>query len=190
MNIPPVIHPKFQVTLWSQDAYAVGAKAGRKLGEELARTVLNAASGDIIPLSFHGISAVDGAFFEQVLLAATQADPGDVGVLLVDVERLDVERSCDLVAQALGLNIVLERGASYRFLGAKIKAVDAPMLDAVYGQGLTTARQVAARYSMSIANASTRLKRLSEKWLALRIERSAPSGGSEYHYHPIRSRQA
>lgn len=172
---------------WTQGPFALGSSSGQALGIELSQLVYGSRGPHVVGLCMAGIEAIDGPFMEQALYGLIHNVVEGSAIFIRGITSNDVERSCDLIAKGLERYLIIESDSGLRIAGLAVRPVDEPLIEALYEKKLSSAKEIADAYKMSLPNASIKLKNLVAKGLALRVEKTAPSGGYEYRYFPIRT---
>lgn len=88
-------------------------------------------------------------------------------------------------AQAKDIPLTVWADDGYQIIGPEISSSTKELLECVLSQRSVTAAKVAETLKISVANASTKLKKLKDQGYILRAEETAESGGIEYAYLAI-----
>lgn len=88
-------------------------------------------------------------------------------------------------AQAKEIPLTVWAEDGYQVIGPEISSSTKELLDCVLPRRAVTAAKVAEALNISVANASTKLKKLKDQGFILRAEETAESGGIEYVYRAI-----
>lgn len=170
----------------TDDDHPFGNVQGRAVFGKLLDFVDAHPQYSIFSISLAGIEATDASFPRESVIAVARLYKGERGFCLKDVKSRDLLDNWGYAAQAKEIPITVWADYGHQVIGPEISSSTKELLDCVLSQGSVTAARVAEDLKISVANASTKLKKLRDQGYILRTEEAAESGGIEYVYHAIK----
>lgn len=164
-----------------------GNPAGRQVRLQLD-SLLQDRSQPVVNLDLSGIERVDVSWSREAIANLSHEHRGQRHFFLTGVSNASIRENIDAAFVRMGMSILHRmQGGDYEVLGVALKPHLLQTLDTVEHQGRTTARQVCeAIKDLSLTACNNRLKDLFDLGLLMRFDGSAPSGGREYVYEPLR----
>ncbi|WP_313054381.1 MarR family transcriptional regulator [Pseudomonas lopnurensis] len=158
-----------------------GRKAHAKLLEEVAKLV----GAKTIGISLKNIDGADVSFLRESLIFTFKQYAKKISFFIFDLADEDIISNLEGAAISGDFRVTCWIDGKCRFVGPAPSPASMQLLDVVMANRSVTTTQVAQALEMSVQNASTRLKRLSEEGFITRVEMSAGSGGKEFIYKVI-----
>lgn len=158
-----------------------GRRAHAKLLDEVAALV----GIKTIGISLKGIDGADVSFLRESLIFTFKQYAKKIYFFICDLADEDIIANLEGAAISGDFRVTCWINGKCRFVGPAPSPASMQLLDVVMSNRSVTTTQVAQALEMSVQNASTRLKRLSEEGFITRVEMSAGSGGKEFIYRVI-----
>ncbi|MBN8431563.1 MarR family transcriptional regulator [Microbulbifer salipaludis] len=133
-------------------------------------------------ISLEGIVATDSSFPRESVIALSKQLRGEKWFYITHVSSLDLIDNWDYAAIAKQQSLVLISDKETRVIGPDAKTSTRELLNFVLSQEGASTANVAKALGISVQNASTRLKNLTNQGLIMRREVSSPTGGIEFLY--------
>lgn len=168
--------------LTDNNDHPFGNVIGREVFKRLQKIVDANPRSQSFEISLEGIVATDSSFPRESVIALAKQLRGERWFYISNAGSLDLIDNWHYAALAKQQSLVLVTNEETRVIGPNAKTSTRELLDYVLRQkGLSTAN-VAKALGISVQNASTRLKKLSNEGLIIRSEASSPTGGIEFLY--------
>jgi hypothetical protein len=170
------------IDLTDGNTHPFGNIIGRQTFRRLQEFVDTHARTSFFEVSLEGIEATDSSFPRESVISLAKQFRGEKWFYLSNFSSVDLIDNWDYAAKAKlqPLLVVTTNGA--QIIGPEIKGSAKELLDFVVSQNNTTTANVAKELKISVQNASTRLKRLTEEGYIIRSEETSLTGGIEYIY--------
>jgi hypothetical protein len=163
-----------------------GSKEGRVIRDALEFRITSTPSLSLVTVSLAGVKRHDMTFARESVVALAAQRRGKVGFCLCDIAEADLLENWEAAAVALSQPLsYLDTSAQLAPLGPQPSMGLRPVLEYVLRVQTISTSETARHFSLSIQNASNKLKRLWEEGYLLRDEQAAPSGGCEFVYRRI-----
>lgn len=162
-----------------------GTARGRKTHAKLLLHINSLVNASTIGISLKRIDGADVSFLRESLVYTFKRFHKEIGFYVFDLVDEDIIANLNGAAQSGDFRITCWIDGRCRFLGPPPSPSSVPLLQVVADNRCATTVQVAHQLEMSVQNASTRLKRLSEEGFLTRTEMAAESGGKEFVYRVI-----
>lgn len=170
---------------FTEDDHPFGNVQGKATFRKLTEFVDTHPQYSIFGVSLAGIEATDASFPRESVVAVAKLFRGERGFFLKDLKSRDLLDNWSYAAQAKEIPLTVWTEDGYDVIGPEISSSTKELLDCVLSQRAVTAAKVAEALKISVANASTKLKKLKDQGYILRAEETAESGGIEYVYLAI-----
>lgn len=172
---------------FTTDDHPFGNIQGRETFRKLADFVESNPKYKIFGISLNDIKATDASFPRESVVALAKQYRGEKGFFLQDLHSKDLIDNWRYAAQAKDQPLVIWNGVLFEIIGPPINSSTETLIKYVLENRSVTASKTANDLNISVANASTRLKRLVNEGYIMRSEEIAASGGIEYIYMAIKN---
>ncbi|MCF5802352.1 MarR family transcriptional regulator [Pseudomonas tremae] len=162
-----------------------GTTRGRKAHAQLLECIANLVGIKTIGISLKYIDGADVSFLRESLIFTFKQYSKKISFYICDLADEDIIANLEGAAISGDFRVTCWVNDNCRFVGPEPSPSSLPLLNVVLSNRSVTTTQVAQALEMSVQNASTRLKRLSEEGFITRVEMSAGSGGKEFVYKVI-----
>ncbi len=162
-----------------------GTTRGRKARAQLLEHIAKLVEVKTIGISLKGIDGADVSFLRESLIFTFKQYAKKISFYIFDLTDEDIIANLEGAAIIGDFRVTCWVNDTCRFVGPEPSPSSLPLLKVVLSNRSVTTTQVAQALEMSVQNASTRLKRLSEEGFITRVEMSAGSGGKEFIYKVI-----
>lgn len=164
-----------------------GNKKGKDIFPKLKAIIDSNPSKNIFEISFDEIEFTDSSFARESILLLAKMFRGNKGIYLsnFDPQYIDMIDNWDYAAEKVQQPILAKIGDNIRLLGDQLSSSNREVFDLVMKNKSITTNKVAKQLSLSVPNASSKLKKLVDEGYILRIEEVAESGGIEFIYKSI-----
>jgi hypothetical protein len=163
-----------------------GTDEGRAVFGKLIDQVEAHPEVQVFQVSLSGVRRTDSSFPRESVMELARRYRKRLGFCLIDATSADLLENWDFAAQKKEQPLFVWNGNNYRIIGPRPTKGTARLVDFVCGRRETRASDAADNLSLSLTNASTKLKQLWEQGFVLRREEIADSGGIEFVYIAIR----
>lgn len=170
--------------LTENNSHPYGNILGRGVFNRLQDIVDTHVGSRSFEISLEGIVATDASFPRESIISLAKQLREEKWFYITHVNSLDLIDNWDYAAKAKQQSLILISDKETRIIGPNAKTSAKELLDFVLSQkekGVSTAN-VAKALGISVQNASTRLKKLSNEGLIMRSEVSSLTGGIEFIY--------
>lgn len=171
---------------FTDDDHPFGNVQGKECFRKLLDFIESHPQVKIFGISLSGIKATDASFPRESVVALAKQLRGDKGIFLQDLNSRDLIDNWRYAAQAKDQPLVIWNGEDFELIGPPISSSTEALVKYVIKRQSVTASKAASDFNISVANASTRLKRLVNDGYLMRSEETAESGGIEYTYRAIK----
>lgn len=171
---------------FTADDHPFGNVQGRETFRKLLEFIESHPLQKIFGISLEGIEATDASFPRESVVAIAKQYRGEKGFYLQDFNSRDLVDNWRYAAQAKDQPLIIWEGDGFEIIGPSVSSSTEVLIKYVLEKGTVTASKVATDLNLSVANASTRLKRLVSEGYLMRTEEIAESGGIEYLYHAMK----
>lgn len=163
-----------------------GRTQGREVFQRLQAYVEGHPEVQVFRVSLEGVRRIDISFASETVVELARSFRQRKGFCFTDLSDSDMLENWEAAAERKEQPLMVWNGGEGRVIGVKPSSgtVDAFMF-ALNRPVTRAAEYIAAKPSVSIANASTKFKQLWEHGFLLRREDSADSGGREFTYRRI-----
>lgn len=164
-----------------------GTSRGRKAHALLVEDIDAHLGASVIGISLANIEAADVSFFRECVIYAVKRYSKQIAFFVFGITDEDLIDNLHGAAISGDQRLTCWVGNECRFVGPEPSTSGRALLDLIINshKTTTTTAEVAAALGISVQNASTRLKRLTDEGFLLRTEASADSGGKEFVYQII-----
>lgn len=166
--------------------HPVGTSEGRQVLGKLSEFVDQNPSCNVFGISLEGVKATDAAFPRESVVALAKQLRGEKGFYLTHLVDRDLIDNWSYAARAKDQPLVIWREESFEIIGPELNKSTRELVQYVLQKGSTLTSEVASDLSLSIQNASTRLKSLVALGYLMRSEEAAETGGIEFKYFAIK----
>ncbi|UXJ50306.1 hypothetical protein [Pseudomonas citronellolis] len=170
--------------LFTDSANPYGTSRGREAHAKLVDYIDSLHGVSIVGISLANIEGADISFFRECLIYTVKRYRNQIHFYVCDIDE-DLFSNLQGAANLGGQRLTCWMGSECRFVGPETSASNRALLEMVVNNREATTAAAAAALDISVQNASTRLKRLSEEGFLLRIEATAESGGKEFVYQVV-----
>jgi hypothetical protein len=162
-----------------------GTIRGRIAHTQLINAIDGLPGASEIGISLANIEGADVSFFRECVIYAVKRYIKQISFYICDVTDEDILSNLHGAAMLCDQPLTCWVNGKCRFVGPEPSESSKAMLDYVIAKHETTTADAAAALDISVQNASTRFKRLTDDGFLLRVEVTAPSGGKEFLYRSI-----
>jgi hypothetical protein len=165
-----------------------GVDQGKAVYQQLDMEIGKINGASVIELDLKEIDQADVSFFREAIVEILRRYRPGRQFFLTNIENEAIVENLDAAfARRDETGLLRFHDGSYKLIGKAIGSEMESMLREVETLGETTSRQLIQRHKkLKIQSCSNRLKGLWELGLLIREESSAPTGGKEYIYRPVR----
>ncbi|MDG9927967.1 MULTISPECIES: winged helix-turn-helix transcriptional regulator [unclassified Pseudomonas] len=167
------------------EKHPYGAAKGRKAHSRLLAHIDSIPNIPVIGISLSNIESADISFFREAVIYTAKRYSKQISFFVCGIEDEDIFDNLDGAADSGDFRLTCWVGKECRFVGPKPSASSKALLELVIDNREATTAEAAAALDISVQNASTRLKRLSDEGFLLRSEAAAETGGKEFVYQVI-----
>lgn len=170
-------------------ADAWGHEEGREVFLKLLRIVEANPETKIFHISVEGVKRTDSSFPRESVIELAKRFRGARGFYLTNMDSQDLFDNWDMAAikKSQPLFVWENNGRnSYRIIGPRPSRGTKQVFEYVVSVSHATAVSCAKALGLKLTNVSSKLKSLCEQGFLLRRDETAPSGGIEYVYFPIK----
>jgi len=168
--------------LTDNNDHPFGNVMGREVFKRLQNIVDANPGSRSFEISLEGVVATDSSFPRESIIALAKQLRGEKWFYISNAGSLDLIDNWDYAALAKQQSLILITDKETRVIGPNAKTSTRELLDYVLCQKEVSTANVAKALGISVQNASTRLKKLSNEGLIIRSEASSPTGGIEFLY--------
>tara|TARA_Y100001956_G_scaffold61299_1_gene61108 strand:- start:123 stop:680 length:558 start_codon:yes stop_codon:yes gene_type:complete len=172
---------------FTKDDHPFGNVQGKDVFQKLMTFVDSHTSCNIFGVSLSEIEATDASFPRESVVALARYYRGEKSFYLTDVANQDLIDNWAYAAEAKNQPLVIWSGEQYEVIGPEMTKGTKDVVEFVLENNSATTSSISSAFSISIPNASTRLKKLYNAGYITRIEEAAESGGKEFIYYAIKS---
>ncbi len=162
-----------------------GTAMGRDTHAKLLNHIDNLHGTSIIGISFAGMEAADGTFLRESLIYTIKRYSKEIFFFVFDIADEDMFSNIKSAAFSGNQRLTCWLDSGCHIVGPEPSAANKALLELVVSHRATTTSKAAEELNISVQNASTRLKRLSEEGFLMRTEEAADTGGKEFIYQVI-----
>lgn len=164
---------------------------GNAMGKEVFKRFIDCVDSypnqKVFEVSLEGIKATDSSFPRESIISGVKQYRGEHWFYLSHLEDRDLIDNWAYAAKAKQQSLIIETASKPIVIGPDITPTRQKLLYFVLDKGRVTTALVAEALDVSVQNASTKLKQLSNEGLILRSEESSLTGGKEYiYYSPLK----
>lgn len=165
-----------------------GVEQGKTVHHQLDLELSKVNGSSVIELDLRGIEQADVSFCREAIVEIVRKYRPGRQFFLANFENEVIVENLDAALRRRNQTGLLRlQDGSYSLIGKPIGVDMESMLRDVETMGEATARQIIQRHNkLKIQNCSNKLKALWQLGLLVRDESSAPSGGREYVYKPVK----
>lgn len=163
------------------NSHPFGNVIGREVFGKLRDFVDSHPIDKVFEVSLEGIEATDSSFPRESVISIAKQLRGEKWFYLSNLSSMDLIDNWDYGAKAKQQSLVVYNG-EHRIIGPDLKSSTKELLDLVLTRGTVSTANVAKELKISVQNASTRLKKLLNEGLIMRVEESSQTGGIEFLY--------
>lgn len=175
-----------ELVSFTSSAQPFGNVEGKNVFRKLSDFVDQNPGVGIFGISLKGIEATDASFPRESVVSLAKQLRGEKGFYLTQLSNRDLIDNWSYAAQAKDQPLVIWNNANFEIIGAELNKPTRDLLEYVLRNGSVLASQAANDLTLSVQNASTRLKNLVLQGFLLRSEDVADSGGIEFKYSAIK----
>ncbi|HHC6614286.1 TPA: winged helix-turn-helix transcriptional regulator [Vibrio parahaemolyticus] len=168
--------------LTDNNDHPFGNVLGREVFKQLQTVVDENPISKSFEISLEGIVATDSSFPRESVIALAKQLRGEKWFYITHVNSLDLIDNWNYAAIAKQQSLILISNKETQIIGPEAKTSTRELLDFVLSRKGVSTANVAKTLGISVQNASTRLKKLSNEGLIMRTEASSPTGGIEFLY--------
>lgn len=168
--------------LTDNNDHPFGNMLGREVFKRLQDVVDTNPGSKSFEISLEGIVATDSSFPRESVIALAKQLRGEKWFYITHVSSLDLIDNWDYAATAKQQSLILISDRETRVIGPDAKTSNKELLNFILSQKEVSTANVAKALGVSVQNASTRLKKLSNEGLIMRFETSSLTGGIEFIY--------
>lgn len=177
---------KINLRDFTSDSHPFGNVEGKEVFRKLVSFVEAQPCHDIFGISLTGIEATDASFPRESVIAVAKQFRGQKGFFLTDISDRDLIDNWNYAAQAKEQPLVIWKDDQFEIIGPELNSAAKVLVQYVLTHRSVLASQTAEDLSLSVQNASTRLKNLVAQGYIVRREDVADTGGIEFKYQAIK----
>ncbi len=162
-----------------------GSAMGRDTHAKLLNHIDNLHGISVIGISFAGMATADGTFLRESLIYTIKRYSKEIFFFVFDIPDDDMFSNIKTAAINGNQQLTCWLDDACQIVGPETSASNKALLELVVNHRFTTTSKAAEELNISVQNASTRLKRLSEEGFLMRTEEAADTGGKEFIYQVI-----
>lgn len=170
---------------FAQNDRPYGNETGKKVFSKMREYVEKHKNITIFEISFEGIKFADSSFARESLILLAQLYKGKKGFYISNLYNQDVIDNIDYAAEALNQPLTIKLRDEIDMLGPALTKSNLEIFNFLKKKKQVTTSQIASSMSLSVQNASSKLKKLVDDGYILRFEETAESGGIEFIYRSI-----
>lgn len=163
-----------------------GNSEGKEVFRRLFEFVERNPNCKVFGISLKDIEATDASFPRESVVSLAKQLRGEKGFFLTHLFNRDLIDNWNYAAQAKDQPLVVWNAEDFEIIGPELNKATRDLVEYVLHKGSVLASQAASDLSLSVQNASTRLKNLVTQGFLLRSEDVAESGGIEFKYSAIK----
>lgn len=165
-----------------------GNVQGKETFQKLFDYINNHPEFNVIGISLKDIKATDVSFPRECVVSLAKQYRGEKGFFLEGINKADRDLvdNWKYAAYAKDQPLVIWFDDSYEIIGPDISPSNLELINYVLDKKNVTTSKIADELNITVANASTKLKKLVEHGFIMRSEVAAETGGIEYIYHAIK----
>jgi hypothetical protein len=171
---------------FTSDSHPFGNVEGKEVFRKLVSFVEAHPSHNIFGISLTGIDATDASFPRESVIAVAKQFRGQKGFFLTDISDRDLIDNWNYAAQAKEQPLIIWKDDQFEIIGPELNSAAKVLVQYVLTNRSVLASQTAEDLSLSVQNASTRLKNLVAQGYIVRLEDVADTGGIEFKYQAIK----
>lgn len=171
---------------FTKDDHPFGNVQGKDVFYKLMKLIDSHPSCNIFGVSLDGIEATDASFPRESVIALARYYRGEKNFYLINVTDRDLVDNWAYGAVAKEQPLIIWSENGHEIIGPTMTKGAIDLIEFVLTNGSVTTSNVATSFSISIPNASTRLKKLYSAGYITRTEEAAESGGKEFIYKAIK----
>jgi len=170
---------------FTEESNPYGTSRGRRTHAKLLDCIDKLRGKTVIGISLSGLEGADVSFLRESLIYTIKRYSKEFTFFAFDVQDEDIFANLHGAALSGDQRLTCWFGNECKFVGPEPTASSKALLDMVVSHRTTTTSKAAEELHISVQNASTRLKRLSEEGFLMRTEEAAETGGKEFVYQVI-----
>lgn len=170
---------------FTEESSPYGTARGRETHAKLLDHIDKLKGVSTIGISFEGMIGADGTFLRESLIYTIKRYNKELTFFAFNIVDDDMLANIQSAAISGDQRLTCWVNNECKFVGPEPTAASKTLLDLVVSHRSTTTSKAAEELNISVQNASTRLKRLSEEGFLMRIEEAAETGGKEFIYQVI-----
>jgi hypothetical protein len=170
---------------FTPDSTPYGSVTGRLTYTKLVDYIDNLSGVKIIGISLGNLDRADASFFREALIYTAKRYRKEIFLFVLDAHDEDLFANLQGAALASDIHLTCWNEGVCKFAGPALSESTKILLDAASNQRETTTTKIADALNISVQNASTRLKRLSDEGLLMRVAVDSETGGKEFIYQII-----
>lgn len=175
-----------QLIEFTLDDHPFGNIQGKETFKKLSEYIESHPENRVFGISLANIKATDASFPRESVVSLAKQLRGEKGFFLLDVHSRDLIDNWRYAARAKEQPLIIWNDDVFEIIGPPISTSTETLIKYVLEIKSVTASKAAKDLNISVANASTRLKRLVNDGYLMRFEEIAESGGVEYIYTAIK----
>jgi hypothetical protein len=179
------IQIKLRLKDFIQSPVALGSQLGRQLLADLRAIVAEYPTNTVFEVSFADIQIMDATCARESLVALAIIERAKKGFYLTDIENEDIIFNIKCASIAKGQPLLCVSGKKFHWIGKKNTALVEEVILHVYSKSEISSAVLSNELSISIPNASIRLKKMLTDGYLLANKIQSSSGGHEYVYFPL-----
>lgn len=162
-----------------------GSKKGQEVYAAIIGIIKENPNYTVFEICLDGIEAVDATFARESVVNAAKFFRGQKAFLLTSSETSKLSSSWSYAARVKDQPLLVLLKGSHHWIGDTITTAKQELVDYVYQQQVVRSGDLAVKYDLPVAHASTKLRKLFDEGYLLRKKQTSSTGGVEYTYHPI-----
>lgn len=164
------------------DDHPYGNVKGREAFHKLLAYVQERPTQKVFGVSLKGILHTDASFPRESVISLAKHFKGERWFFLCDLRSRDLLDNWSYAADAKEQPLIVLWEGKAELIGARLQGAAEKLARYVVSHGEVTTAKVAKDLGISVQNASTQLKRLSNQGVVMRDELAAETGGKEFIY--------
>jgi hypothetical protein len=171
-----------QTYLDEKDAW--GTEFGASVFGRINLELLNLGDGTLVPIDYSGLTRSDVSFQREAVVETLRKHRPKLLFIATRLTDPDIRENLALALERRGeVLLVADDPAHPTVLGKRLAAEQLATLERAWVEGEVASTTFA---NVNLSTASSRLTALWRAGLLERVEGTAPSGGREHRYYPIR----
>lgn len=171
---------------YTKDDHPFGNSQGKDVFRSVSDFIDSKPLTKVFCISLDGIVATDASFPRESIISIVQKYHGERYFYLKDFVDQDLIDNWNYAAKAKKQPMVVWSKRTYILIGSELNQSNLILFNYIMNKQSVTTAKTASDLSISVPNASTKLKKLVSLGYIMRSEEIAETGGIEFIYHSIK----